>query len=89
MQSFKFTISGKVQGVYYRKNVSQNAQKAHFSGYVKNLPNGDVEACVSCEEQRVAEFIKILKKGSASSIVKNIKQDICIQNYDGSFQIHY
>ena len=73
MKTYKFLISGKVQGVWYRKFVSENAKKRNFKGYVKNLPDGIVEAVANIEnEDRLKEFIDILKEGSPYSEVKNI-----------------
>ena len=74
MKTYKFLISGKVQGVWYRKFVSENAKQAGFRGYVKNLPDGRVEAVANIEnDDRLKEFIEILKKGSPLSIVENIE----------------
>lgn len=74
MKSYKFIISGKVQGVSYRKSISNNANRAKLSGYIKNLSDGNVEAVVTCNERRLNEFITILKSGSEHSKVDNIKQ---------------
>ncbi|GAB6044791.1 acylphosphatase [Caminibacter profundus] len=71
--TYKFLISGLVQGVWYRKFVSENAKKHNFKGYIRNLPNGSVEAVANIEnENRLKEFIEILKEGSPYSEVKNI-----------------
>ncbi len=67
-----FIIKGKVQGVYYRVSIQRAAQKVGFNGYVKNLPNGDVEAGVYCKKENLEKFVKILKLGSSSSKVKRI-----------------
>ncbi|XPV69660.1 MAG: acylphosphatase [Halarcobacter sp.] len=88
MKSYRFLVSGKVQGVYYRKNVAKNANTQKFYGYVKNLPDRTVEAVVTCEEHRLNDFIQILKKGSPSSIVKDIKQFDNIEKiYHDKFKI--
>lgn len=89
MKSYKFIIKGTVQRVYYRREVSQNAKKENFSGYVKNLENGDVEACVTCKEKDLQTFINILKKGSPKSIVTNITQTQCEQIFTRSFSAIY
>ena len=74
MKTYKFLVSGKVQGVWYRKYVSENAKKHGFRGYIKNLPDGRVEAVANIEnDDRLKEFIKILKEGSPFSIVENIE----------------
>ena len=89
MKSYKFLIIGRVQGVYYRKNICDNALNSKFSGYVKNLSDGSVEAAVSCEESRVDDFIEILKKGSQSSRVDSVKQFSTDDIYEGTFRIVY
>jgi acylphosphatase len=72
--TYKFLISGKVQGVWYRKFVSENAKKEGFRGYVKNLPNGKVEAVANIEnENELNKFVEILKKGSPYSEVEDIE----------------
>ena len=81
--TYKFIISGKVQGVWYRKFVSENAKKAGFRGYVKNLPDTTVEAVTNINsEEELNEFIEILKQGSPHSEVKDIKYEII---YDINF----
>jgi len=89
MKSYKFIITGIVQGVYYRKNVQANAIKEHFSGYVKNLPNGKVEAVITCDVTKLDIFLDILHKGSPSSSVENIEQTICGEIFYGKFEIRY
>ncbi len=73
IKSYKITVKGKVQGVYYRKTIHHNVQLLHVSGYVKNLKNGDVEVGVNIEEERLNDFVEILKKGSDYSKVNRIE----------------
>lgn len=87
MKSYKFIISGKVQGVYYRVNVQKNASNSNFSGYVKNLTSGDVEACVTCEDERLEEFKNILKTGSPNSVVTALRRSNSNEVFSGVFEI--
>jgi len=89
MQSYKFIVSGKVQGVYYRKTINENAQKLNFSGYVKNLKNGNVEAAVTCKKEDLDKFINILKQGSINSEVNDIKQLTIDEIFINKFEIKY
>jgi len=88
MNSYKCIVSGKVQGVFYRKNVSRNASKENFKGYVKNLPDGNVEACVECEKEELKRFTEILQQGSSASRVDNIDISIIDEVFD-NFEIRY
>lgn len=38
----KATISGKVQGVFFRQGTLEKARELNLTGWVKNLANGDV-----------------------------------------------
>ncbi len=84
---FRFIISGKVQGVYYRKSVADNAIDEGFFGYVKNLPSGDVEAVAMLDKDNFDKFLTILKKGSPYSSVKNIDYDKCNEKSFDGFEI--
>ena len=87
MQSSKFLVSGRVQGVYYRANVAKNAKAAKFSGYVKNLVDGRVEACVTCKEEDLETFRAILKKGSLLSKVTSLEETFCDEHFSGLFSV--
>lgn len=88
MNNYRCIVSGKVQGVYFRKNVEANALKANFNGYVKNLKDGTVEACVSCEKEKLKEFLNILQKGSPNSRVDNIDVELIDEEFT-QFEIRY
>ena len=76
MKSYRFLVSGRVQGVYYRANVAKNA-----------LNDGRVEACVSCREEDVEKFKKILQKGSPLSKVNAIDRVEISDVFIGQFEV--
>jgi acylphosphatase len=87
MKSYKFKIVGKVQGVFYRVSVQKAASKAHFSGYVKNMPDRSVEACVTCKEEMLEDFMQILREGSSKSQVDEIIVSPSEENFSDGFEI--
>jgi len=91
MQWYKFIISGRVQGVYYRKSVSQNMMKKQFKGYIQNLSDGTVEVVAEIFDDEFDTFMQILKKGSPLSSVEDVQYEIINDahfNTDG-FEIRY
>ncbi|MEK9178194.1 MAG: acylphosphatase [Patescibacteria group bacterium] len=66
-------ISGFVQGVGFRHFVKSNAQSLNIRGWIKNLPNGKVEAIFQGNEENIEHLIAICKKGPFLSEVEDIK----------------
>ncbi|WP_234859330.1 acylphosphatase [Aquimarina aquimarini] len=42
LKHYKITVTGKVQGVWYRKNTHEKAKELTIKGFVENQPNGNV-----------------------------------------------
>lgn len=86
MQLYRFIISGKVQGVFYRKCVSQNAMFAGYRGSVENLKDGTVEVFAELLDDEIEGFLELLKTGSPASevidIAYSISKDAKLE-YDG------
>lgn len=65
-------ISGRVQGVFYRASTQQKAHELAIKGWVKNLPDGRVEAMLIGPEHAIQELIAWCKHGPDRAIVDNI-----------------
>ena len=68
----KVTISGRVQGVFYRASTRDKADELGVTGYVKNLANGDVEAVFRADPETVEQMIQWCYKGSPASAVQSV-----------------
>ena len=91
MEWYKFIIFGKVQGVFYRKSVSQALMKKQFKGYMQNLNDGTVEVVAEVFDDDFGTFMNILKEGSLMSTVEDIQYEIfddAVFETDG-FEIRY
>ena len=91
MEWYRVIIFGRVQGVYYRKSVSQNIMKKQFKGYIQNLPNGTVEVVAEVFDDELDTFMQILKEGSPLSSVDDIQYTIIndAQFETDGFEIRY
>jgi acylphosphatase len=65
-------ISGRVQGVFFRKNVIKQANKLELAGWVRNLKSGQVEAVFEGVEVNVKEMVEWCKKGPLLAQVDNV-----------------
>jgi len=67
--SLHATVTGKVQGVYFRAWVCDQAQSLDLTGWVRNLQDGKVEVLVQGAPDALEEFKKRLPQGSPLSRV--------------------
>ncbi len=70
---FYVLISGDVQGVGFRDFTRQTAEKMGICGYVKNLPNGKVEAVLEGSEAHLGEMMEELRVGPQFADVTDVK----------------
>jgi acylphosphatase len=82
MKAVKVIIYGKVQGVGFRNFVFLHAKRLNIKGYVKNNPDGTVEAVFEGDEDTINRMIELCKKGPERARVDKIDiKDIEIKNY--------
>jgi len=81
-------VSGRVQGVYFRSFVKENAIKLNIKGFVRNIYEGErknqVEAVFEGDEKNIEEMIKRCKIGPAFAKVKNV--EVIEEEYKGEFK---
>ncbi len=65
-------IKGRVQGVYFRQNIKQQAQIRDVKGWVRNLSDGRVEAVFEGYEDAVKAIVNFCSKGPAGAVVKDV-----------------
>jgi acylphosphatase len=57
LRHYNITVKGKVQSVSYRFATLNQALKLNLTGYVKNLPNGDVFIEAEGNEEKINKLI--------------------------------
>ncbi len=77
-------ISGKVQGVFFRKNAKQKANELKLYGWVKNTANDTVEALVQGNETDINKFIDWCRQGPPKAEVEHV--DIAEKETDNSLK---
>ena len=75
-------ILGNVQGVFFRKFVTDNAIKLKVTGWVKNIDSG-VEAVFEGEDENVKELISLCENGPGEAKVEKV--EIKNEDYKSEF----
>jgi len=65
-------VSGQVQGVWFRASTKQKAEELGLTGWVRNTPNGSVEAVFEGEEEIIKKMIDWCHSGPPMAKVDNI-----------------
>lgn len=68
-------VEGRVQGVGYRAFVSERAEALGLSGWVRNLPSGDVDLELEGPRDTLQAFLRELRDGPPASRVQHIHVD--------------
>ncbi len=66
-------VYGTVQGVYFRSYAQMEAQKRKVAGWVRNCPDGTVEAVVEGEPAKVDDMVEWFKTGPPTAKVAKIE----------------
>ena len=66
-------ITGRVQMVMFRDFARRKARKFGLLGSVQNLPDGSVSVIAEGEEEKLKQFLVLLRTGSLLSRVDNIE----------------
>lgn len=55
--------TGRVQGVFFRQSAREQAERLGLSGWVRNLPDGSVEALFEGERPLVEQAVAWCRQG--------------------------
>ena len=71
----RFLISGRVQGVGFRYFAETAAAREGLQGWVRNLPDGRVEAAAEGEADAIERFERAIRHGPPGARVDAVDVD--------------
>jgi acylphosphatase len=85
--TFRYRVTGRVQGVGYRYFALTEAQAEGVAGYARNVADGSVEVVAEGEAEAVARFEARLKEGPAFARVEVVDKEPLAARGDQGFHI--
>ena len=77
-------IRGLVQGVFFRASTRDEAVRLGVGGWVRNLPDGGVQALFEGEKKKVEEIIGWCHKGPPGARISKV--EISWEDYKGEYK---
>ncbi|MEW5789611.1 MAG: acylphosphatase [Pseudomonadota bacterium] len=75
------SIRGRVQGVWYRESLRQEAERLAVAGWVRNRLDGSVEALIQGEAGRVDTLTAWCRLGPPQAWV----EEVTVEDAEGEF----
>jgi acylphosphatase len=69
----RIVVEGEVQGVFFRSTCRREAQSRGVTGWVRNRPNGTVEAVLEGEPDAVDDVIAWARQGPPAARVSRVQ----------------
>jgi len=76
-------ITGRVQGVFFRARTKSVAESLNLTGWVRNMPDGSVEAFFEGREEDLKAMLSWCKKGPPLGYVDGVQANYL--TFSGSF----
>ena len=80
-------VTGHVQGVFYRAWAQGQARELAISGWIRNCPDGSVEAHLQGEENDVDRMIDRMRSGPSNARVDDVEVEQATLEPTGRFEL--
>jgi acylphosphatase len=82
-------LTGRVQGVFFRAWAQGQARELGVSGWIRNCPDGSVEAHLGGEEDAVARMVERMRRGPSNARIEEFAvEDVEPENL-GRFEVRH
>ena len=91
MKKMHAYVSGKVQGVFFRANTADIANRLGVKGWVRNLNNGKVEVLAEGPPDKLNQLLRWLQRGPVWAQVDQVNHEFSDTEEEDfrNFTIHY
>jgi len=88
MKRAQVIVRGSVQGVFFRAEARDRARSLSLGGWVRNVPDGTVEAVFEGDDDRVESVVEWCRRGPQGAHVDDVEVTWLEPEGEQSFSIH-
>ncbi len=81
----RFTVRGRVQGVFFRESTRRVAESLGITGHAINLADGDVEVLACGEPAALDKLAEYLADGPTMAVVTGVSSEVVDVAESGEF----
>lgn len=85
--SYRFTVSGQVQGVGFRYSALAQARRLGLTGWIGNRADGVVEGLASGAQDKLEQFRTWLQRGPPAARVQRVEWQASDEPAGAGFEI--
>jgi len=82
-------VTGRVQGVFFRAWTAEQAVSLRVTGWVRNCPDGSVEAHLAGEPKAIEQLTELLRRGPPAAHVASVEIDEVAPGDSARFEIRH
>jgi acylphosphatase len=87
MKALQVVVSGRVQGVWFRGWMRQEARALGLDGWVRNRFDGSVEALFSGPDAAVEAMVAACGEGPPAARVDEVRVETAVAPIDAGFRV--
>ncbi len=87
LETRRYVVTGRVQGVGFRWVVEREAVQAGVAGWVRNREDGSVEVMATGTEEQLSSLRRKLREGPRAARVDNVRESAAPMLKAESFRI--
>jgi len=70
----RLTITGTIQGIFFKQFIKENAEKNKVNGFLRNLEDGRVEIFLEGDTENVEAMTSLCKRGPQHSNIRSVEE---------------
>ena len=82
-------VTGRVQGVFFRAWTAEQARDLGVAGWIRNRPDGSVEARLSGEQQPIEQLIARMRRGPPGAQVDHLSETAADPEATERFEVRH